>query len=67
MPEEAEAYRITEKGYEHIWSWIRLTNQLCELEHGGLEECEDLTHEVAFTLVFVLPTPEAARAAGVFE
>ena len=60
-----ETYHLTEKGYDMIWDWIRLTSQLCEMEHEG--ECDELAHQVAVMLCFVLPPTETAKAAGAFE
>lgn len=58
-------YKLTQQGFEHVWSWMRLTSQMCEMEHES--DCNDMTHQVAFMLAMILPTPEKAKEAGIFD
>lgn len=67
-----EAYSITEKGYEEIWSWMILMGEEHDMDcvPAGLtlrsDECP-MGHEVATLLAFVIVSPETARRLGVFK
>lgn len=72
MNEEDEVIAITRRGYEQVWSWMRLEVQMHELEcePAGLDIGDDgcpLSHEAAFLLVFIVPTAVIAEQAGFFR
>jgi hypothetical protein len=69
--DEAE-YRVTRKGFETIWAWMRLENQVHDMDCApqdigmGDDGCP-MSHMVAFMLVMVIPTVETAIARGLFD
>lgn len=73
MDEEVEGvWRVSRKGYSTIWSWIRMSAQMHEIEcmpaniEITADECP-IEHQVSFLLAMLLPTLETADEVGLFE
>lgn len=70
--EEEIVWRVSRNGYERVWSWIRLTCQMHEIEchEAGIgitdDECP-MEHQVAFLIAMLLPPLDVADAANLFE